>query len=170
MKNWCRRVGGLSVVGALLVVAGSSSTAGAAARAVPRPSAREAAHCRALHAALPTAVAGLERRASRPASEFTAQWGEPAVFLRCGVPHPEVLMVGSRSYDRYAAAWDIGGIAWFPEQQEDGGVRFLATHRAAWVEVTLPKEYTGGAGEVDGPGVLAALAAAVAKTIPEGYV
>ncbi len=170
VKTWPRRLRALPVAAALLAVAGSASTTGAAARAVPRPPAQEAAHCRALRAELPATVAGLERGTPRPVSEFTAQWGAPAVVLRCGVPRPEALTHGSKSFDRYAPAWDIGGIEWFAEPRSGGSVRFLATHRAAWVEVTLPKEYAGGGGDTDGPGVLAELAARIRKTIPEGYV
>ncbi|CAM5304810.1 DUF3515 family protein [Streptomyces abikoensis] len=163
-----RRLRALTVAVTLLAAAGSSSVSGAAARAVPRPSAREAAHCRALHKELPATLAGLERGTPRHVSEFTAQWGTPAVFLRCGVPHPEALTVGAQRFDRYGSAWDIGGIAWYPEQQADRSVRFLAVQRAAWVEVTLPKDYVGGGS--DGPGVLAELAARITRTIPEGYV
>ncbi|MGK5545354.1 hypothetical protein ACSNOH_11565 [Streptomyces sp. URMC 127] len=84
------------------------------------------------------------------------------------MPRPEALTVGAEGFDRYGSAWAIGGLAWYPEQQDDGSVRFLATHRAAWVEVTLPKEYAGGGS--DGPVVLAELAARITRTIPEGYV
>ncbi|MCF3106437.1 DUF3515 domain-containing protein [Streptomyces roseoverticillatus] len=167
MKTWPRRLRALPAVAVLLAVAGSASTSGAAARAVPRPPARQAAYCRALHAELPATVAGLERGTSRPVSEFTAQWGAPAVVLRCGVPKPEALTEGTKSFDPYAPAWDIGGIEWFAEPRSDGSVRFLATHRAAWVEVTLPKEYAGGGGGTD---ILAGIAARITKTIPEGYV
>ncbi|PSJ25972.1 DUF3515 domain-containing protein [Streptosporangium nondiastaticum] len=170
VKTWLRRLRALPVAAALLAVAGSASVSGAAARAVPRPPAQEAAHCRALHAELPETVAGLKRGALRPASEFTAQWGAPAVLLRCGVSRPDALTYGSKSFDRYAPAWDIGGIEWFAEPQSGGGVRFLATHRAAWVEVTLPKQYAGGSGATDGTDVLAELASRIRKTIPEGYV
>ncbi|WP_246430619.1 DUF3515 domain-containing protein [Streptomyces rectiverticillatus] len=166
-QPWTRRLYGLPVVVALLAAAGSSSTSGAAARAVPRPTGQQAAHCRALHAELPDALAGLERGTSRPVSEFTAGWGDPAVVLRCGIPRPEVLTVGSESFDRYAPAWEIGGIRWFVEQLPGGSVRCVANHRAAFVEVFVPKEYGG-----DGTGqtVLTELAAIISATIPEGYV
>ncbi|GGY07544.1 DUF3515 domain-containing protein [Streptomyces hiroshimensis] len=167
MQPWIRRLRGLPVVVALLVAAGSSSTGGAAARAVPRPTGQEAAHCRALHAELPAALAGLERGTSGPVSEFTADWGDPAVVLRCGIPHPDVLTVGSKSFDRYASAWEIGGIEWFPVRLPDGGVRCIAIHRAAFVEVVVPKEYGG-----DGTGqtALAELGPLIVKAVPEGYV
>ncbi|MEV4502496.1 DUF3515 family protein [Streptomyces klenkii] len=170
------RLRSLPVAVVLLAVAGSSSVSGAAARAVPRPPAQEAARCRALHAQLPATVAGLLRGTPRSASEFTAQWGTPAVFLRCGVPRPEALRVGSPHFDRYGSAWDLGGIEWYPQQQADGSVRFLATKRSAWVEVTLPKEYAGGGGGgsgdggADGAAVLEEIAAHIKMTIPEGYV
>ncbi|MGK5731281.1 DUF3515 domain-containing protein [Streptomyces sp. URMC 124] len=166
MEPWTRRLRGLPVVAALLLAAGSSSTGGAAARSVPTPTGKQAAHCRALHAQLPAALAGLERRTSAPVSQFTADWGRPAVALRCGVPHPEALKDGSETFDRYAHAWEVGGIEWYPQQRPDGSVRCTAVHRAAFVEVDLPEEYGG-----DGTGqdVLTELGALIRKTIPEGY-
>ncbi|MEU1819989.1 DUF3515 domain-containing protein [Streptomyces roseifaciens] len=165
---WSRGLRGLPVVAAaLLVAAGSSSTSGAAARTVPRPPGQQAAHCRALHAELPTTLAGLERGTTRPVSEFTAAWGQPAVLLRCGIPRPEVLTVGSKSFDRYAPVWETGGVKWFVEQLPGGGVRCIVSHRAAFVEVFVPKEHGG-----DGTGqtLLAELTAVIGATIPEGYV
>lgn len=174
VKTWPCWWRALPVAVALLATAGSTSASGAAARAVPRPTPQEAARCRALHAQLPATLAGLRRGTPRPASEFTAQWGTPAVFLRCGVPRPEALKAGSPHFDRYGSAWDLGGIEWYPQQQADGSVRFLATKRAAWVEVTLPKEYAGGSGSggggADGAAVLEEIAAHIKMTIPEGYV
>ncbi|MEV4440410.1 DUF3515 domain-containing protein [Streptomyces sp. NPDC049577] len=139
-----------------------SSTDEAAGPAVPTPPAREAALCRALHKELPATVDGRQRRATDPASDFTAAWGDPAISLRCGVPKPGLLRRNPGS-----DAAEIDGVAWLPERQPDGGIRCTTVQREAWVEVTLPKEVVGDAGDMS---ALTDLAGAVRRTIPEGII
>ncbi|MEU1666669.1 DUF3515 domain-containing protein [Streptomyces sparsogenes] len=136
---------------------------GSLSLAVPKPSAKTAALCRALHRELPRTVNGLERRAPEPASELTAAWGDPAVKLRCGVDKPAALTAGTEHYDPYAASAEIDGVQWLPERLGDG-YRFTTVLRQAYVEVTVPGKY---APEVN---PLVDLAKAVKKTVPPGVV
>jgi hypothetical protein len=145
----------------LLALAGCS--AGPAQVAVPRPSAAAARVCRALHRALPATVAGQRRRAARPASDFTAVWGSPAIVLRCGVRKPDVLTPGTADYNPGTVAGDADGVSWLPQSLSGGAVRFTTTPRAAYVEVTLPAKYTGGIPDISD---LVDLAHAIRETDP----
>ncbi|WP_394813550.1 DUF3515 domain-containing protein [Streptomyces hazeniae] len=127
--------------------------------AVPAPSGEAAEACRALHAALPERVAGLEREEARESSPYTATWGDPAVELRCGVPEPEVLRPGSEHYNPTSDAAEVNGVSWLLEEQDEG-YRFTTTERAPRVEVTVPAAY---APEI---GALTDLADAVRSAVP----
>lgn len=163
MKSSLRRPPGLSAVALLLTAVACSAPGGPAAPAAPTPPAAEAALCRALHKELPGTVDGRERHDPVPASDFTAAWGgRPAIVLRCGVPKPELLQRNPG-----ADAAEIDGVDWLPEKQSDGSVRCTTTLREAWVEVTLPKQVTGDAGDIS---ALTDLADAIKKTIPEGII
>jgi hypothetical protein len=151
----------LPVLAAFLVAVSCSSSDSAAGPAIPAPTGEAARHCRALQKALPQTVKGLERRATVPASDFTALWGDPAVQLRCGVPKPEVLTFGSEHYNPYADAAEVNGVTWLFEKQR-AGYRFTTVLRKSYVEVTVPGRY---APEID---VLTGLAGAVRKTVPAG--
>ncbi len=124
------------------------------ALAVPSPSAQAAAVCRALHKELPTTVNGLKQGTAKPASDYTAVWGDPAVQLRCGVPRPAAM--GSTT-----ASAEVNGVEWLPEKRKDG-YRFTTVLRRAYVEVTVPKKY---APEIN---ALIDFAKAVKKTVPKG--
>jgi hypothetical protein len=115
--------------------------------------------CRKLQDQLPGTVNGLDRSASEPDSDFAADWGDPAVQLRCGVPRPELLTPGSEHYNPTADAVEVNGVDWLLEKQEDG-YRFTTTGRKAFVELTVPGTY---APEVD---ALTDLAGAVERTVP----
>ncbi|MFI1969011.1 DUF3515 domain-containing protein [Streptomyces cinnamoneus] len=161
----CRPFGLPAVVALLFACAACSGADDEAGPAVPTPSGRQAALCRALHGALPRTVGDLERRATDPESDFTAAWGgHPAITLRCGVPKPELL----RSHPGSDSA-ELNGVEWLPEKQSDGSVRCTTVQREAWVEVTLPKKVVGDAGAGD-ISVLTDLADAVSKTIPVGII
>ncbi|MER7413563.1 DUF3515 domain-containing protein [Streptomyces cacaoi] len=144
---------------ALLVSACSFSDDGAHP-AVPSPSGRAAAACRALHDALPQKVDGQRRGTAEPESDYTAVWGDPAIALRCGVPAPEKLRPGSAEYDPVAEAAEVNGVSWLLEKH-DGGYRFTTTGRVAYVEVEVPDHY---APEVN---ALTDLAEAVDGAVPE---
>ncbi|MEV5240284.1 DUF3515 domain-containing protein [Streptomyces cinnamoneus] len=146
----------LPAVALLSACAACSATDAPAGPAVPTPSARQAVLCRALHGELPAEVDGLKKRATDPVSDFTAAWGGgPSVTLRCGVPKSAVVA-------RATNAVEIDGISWVPEELRDGSVRCTTVLREATVEVTLPKETSGGFG------ALSDLAEAIRKTVPEG--
>ncbi len=105
----------MSAAVCLLALAGCSQGGAPGAVSVPRPSAAAAKLCRALHRALPGTVDGLARRSTRPASDFTAAWGSPAIVLRCGVPTPDVLTPGNAHYNPTADAAEIDGVDWLPQ-------------------------------------------------------
>ncbi len=158
MKFSLHRPLGLPAVALLLASAACSAPGRQAGPPVPTPPAAQVAPCRALHEELPSAVDGLKRRSTDPASDFTAVWGGgPSVSLRCGVPKPELL---KRHPD--AETVEVDGVRWVPEQQDDGSVRCTTVLREAWVEITLSKDVPGGFG------ALSDVAEAVRKTIPEG--
>ncbi|MEU3873385.1 MULTISPECIES: DUF3515 domain-containing protein [Streptomyces] len=168
MKSALHRPSGLPVLALLLAAAACAVTAcsgpgGQAGPAVPTPPAAEAALCRALHAQLPATVDGLKRRATDPASDLTAAWGDGVrITLRCGVPKPELL---KRRPD--ADSVDVDDVGWLPERQSDGSVRCTTVRRSAWVEVTLPRKVVGDAGDIS---ALTDLSGAVRRTIPEGII
>ncbi|MEU7282759.1 DUF3515 domain-containing protein [Streptomyces sp. NPDC045431] len=122
--------------------------------AVPRPSAEEAAVCRALDKELPATVAGLDRSDPEPDSELTAGWGDGAIVLRCGVPRP------ARMSDPKAQGIEANGVNWLLESREGTGPRFTSTYRKAYVEVSLDERYVHDAGP------LAAFAEPVKKAVP----
>ncbi|MGW1073912.1 DUF3515 domain-containing protein [Streptomyces sp. NPDC002537] len=157
-----RRLMSPAIVLLFATVGCSSHENTASAEPAPAPSGKQADHCRALHKELPATVNGMKRRVGNP--EFVASWGKsPAITLRCGVPKPLILMTRPAS-----ATVEIDDVEWMPEQQPDGSVRVTTSKREAWVEVTIPKEYAGGAG--DGFGMLDVLSDAVGKAIPYGMI
>lgn len=158
MSPFARRFALLPAAAALLALAGCTSSADAT-RPVPQPPQKAAELCRALQDDLPRQVDGLDRNESEPASEFAADWGDPAVQLRCGVPRPEILTPGSDHYNPTAEGVEVNGVLWLPEELEDG-YRFTTTLRKAYVEVTVPRKYEP---EVN---PLTDLAKAVKGTIP----
>jgi hypothetical protein len=127
---------------------------------VPSPSAKASAICGRLYAALPAKVDGLTRHTLEPASRLTAGWGDPTVVLRCGVPRPEVLTPGAKTYDPTSDAAVVNGVSWLTQALQGGGYRFTTTGRKAFVEVNVPGRY---APEIN---PLADLAAAVRRTVP----
>ncbi|MBO1415694.1 DUF3515 domain-containing protein [Streptomyces sp. FH025] len=102
---------------------------------VPQPSGRAADYCRALAAALPQELLGHPREDPSPASPYVAAWGDsPRTVLRCGIDRPEELD-GEHAKDLSPTVDDL---TWWSQKLSDGGYRFVATMRAAYVEVTSP--------------------------------
>ncbi|MFJ5724025.1 DUF3515 domain-containing protein [Streptomyces sp. NPDC093149] len=145
---------GPSVAALLLAAAGCTSTDATASVTVPTPSPEAAAYCRALHKELPRTVAGLDRGDTGTKSELTAEWGDGAIVLRCGVPRP------AKMDDPMAKGAEADGVNWLLEQPEDAGPRFTTTYRKAYVEVSASTAYAHDAS------LLAAFAPAVKKTVP----
>ncbi|MFF8915685.1 DUF3515 domain-containing protein [Streptomyces sp. NPDC015032] len=145
---------GPSVAALLLAAAGCSSTDAAVPVTVPTPSGEAAPYCRALHKELPKTVAGLDRGDTGPKSELTAQWGDGAIVLRCGVPRP------AKMDDPMAKGAEMDGVNWLVEQPEGAGPRFTTTYRKAYIEVSLSTAYAHDASP------LAAFGPAITKTVP----
>ncbi len=110
--------------------------------AVPAAASKSAqAQCAALTKAAPQSVDNEKRRDTHPASPLTAAWGNPAIILRCGVPEPEILRPGSKTYNPTADEGYFNGVAWLIEKTTDG-YRFTAAQRAVYVEVDVPSAYS----------------------------
>lgn len=149
-------VAAVATAAVLLAAAGCSAFGDDAGPsvAVPRPTAEEAAVCRALDKELPATVAGLDRSDPEPDSELTAGWGDGAIVLRCGVPRPD------RMSDPQAKGVEADGVNWLLEPREGTGPRFTSTYRQAYVEVSLDERYAHDASP------LAAFAGPVKKAVP----
>ncbi|MFD9882141.1 DUF3515 domain-containing protein [Streptomyces alboflavus] len=144
----------------LIASTACSSTDDTASVVVPSPAAKAAGLCRDLRAQLPKKVDGLERTDPGPKSELTAGWGDPAIILRCGVERPPEMS------DPEVAKSDgvkVNDVAWLLQKRDDGSYVFTTALRLAYVEVTLPKERTGG-----GLGPLTDFAAPIKKAVPKG--
>ncbi|MDQ0993262.1 DUF3515 domain-containing protein [Streptomyces sp. V3I7] len=148
---------GLPALTLLLAVAGCSAADDSPAVAAPRPDAKTAGMCRNLHQELPGTLDGQRRDDPAPRSAYTAAWGSPAIILRCGVERP------ARMRDPEADGVEVNGVGWLLVKRDDGSFRFTTTLRAAYVEVTLPKERTA-----HGLTPLIGLAEPIKKAIPEG--
>ncbi|HEY5834673.1 DUF3515 domain-containing protein [Streptomyces sp.] len=121
----------------------------------PAPTAKVSEMCRMLTDEVPRNVAGATQRATKPASPFTAAWGDPAIILRCGVPRPDEMN------NPLALGGEVSGVAWMMERPGDDVYRCTTTLRKAYVEVTIPGKY----GDVT---TLMDLANAIHTTVPPG--
>ncbi|MGW6913030.1 DUF3515 domain-containing protein [Kitasatospora sp. NPDC054939] len=119
---------------------------------VPAPTGKAAGYCRSLAGALPPTLLGHPRKDPSPASPYVAAWASsPRIVLRCGVPHPDEL-----TFERQAEmSPTVNDVTWFAHRLPDGGYRFTATQRAAFVEVTVPGGAIGN--PLDAPAVLSDL-------------
>lgn len=115
--------------------------------------------CAALTKAVPQTVDNEGRRSTSPGSPLTAAWGDPAITLRCGVPEPEILRPGSKTYDPSADEAYVDGVAWLIEKVNDG-YRFTAAQRAVYIELDVPSAYNPETNP------LVDLASAVTKSVP----
>ena len=126
------------------------------------PAAR--ARCLRLHATLPATIGSPKRRPTKPESDLTAAWGDPPIRLLCGVPRPSGLGGGA------VAPIGVNGVAWlqgdhpstFSPSGDDGvkEVTFTVVDRGVFVEVDIPKHYTGQSG------ILIDLSNAVRRALP----
>lgn len=119
---------------------------------VPGPARSAAAdqYCPGFVAALPITLDGLSPRPTHSDSPYVGSWGDPAVTFRCGVPRPAELGPTSELVE-------VNGVQWLPRQADDATV-FVAVDRPVYVELTVPKRYSGGP--------LAGLTPAVTKALP----
>lgn len=136
------------------------NSSNAVAVTAPTPTSSSAlSQCAALTSAVPQTVDNEKRRSTKPSSPLTAAWGNPAITLRCGVPEPEILRPGSKTYDPTAEEGYFNGVAWLIEKTSDG-YRFTAAQRAVYVEVDVPNAYSPQTGAVID------LSPAVIKAVP----
>lgn len=145
---------GARAIGLLAIPVVLVAGCGTGAVDVPAPSPGPSALglCRKLHDRLPGHVHGESRRSVRPDSELVAAWGSPAIALRCGVGRPRALRPTS-------VLAVVDGVSWLPVP-EDRPTTFTAVGRRAYVEVTVPSEYSP-------PGeVLTDFAVPITTTIP----
>lgn len=140
----------VALVGAIGLLAGCGT--GPVEVRPPQPDADAARACARLLDRLPQRLEGQPRRKTQPDAPFVVAWGSPAIVLRCGVGEPSRLTPTSRLAV-------VNGVEWFPERSRSS-MRFTAVHRAARVELLLPREYAPAAG------ALVDLAAPIKKAIP----
>ena len=112
------------------------------------------AGCAALHAGLPSTLAGRDARDVRPASRRTAAWGSPAVTLRCGVQRPAGLRASSQLVV-------VDGVGWYLPS-DDAPYVFTAVDRVTYVEVRVPR----GVPRSEATAPLADLAAPLKRALP----
>lgn len=103
--------------------------------------------------ALPDTVSGQASQETDPPSPLTAAWGDPVIVVRCGVERPAALEPSSQ-------LTSVNGVDWFVEELT-GGYLFTTYGRQAYVEVTVPNDYSPEIGAVT------ELSAAVAETVPK---
>lgn len=101
---------------------------------VPSPNVKDAAVCHSLTPTLPATVADQTQRKVKDAPDLTAAWGNPAVFLRCGVTKPSALQPTS-------SLITVNGIDWFAEELTSGW-RFTSLNTSVFIEVTVPNDYS----------------------------
>lgn len=80
--------------------------------------------------ALPPSIAGVDLTSR---DGLVAQWGAPAIVLRCGVEKPPSQTPGARCDV-------VNDVGWFAEQTAEGW-RFTTIGRSANVEVSVPATY-----------------------------
>lgn len=101
---------------------------------VPSPNAKDVATCHSLSTTLPLQVADQDKRKVAEAPDLTAAWGDPPIFLRCGVAKP-------KSLEPTSSLITVNGIDWFAEELT-AGWRFTSMNTSVFVEVTVPNKYT----------------------------
>jgi len=140
--------------GTALALALTGCGSGPAKVTPPVPASASAARaCSALAAALPAVLDGHRARSTKPDSELTAAWADPAIVLRCGVATPPELRPTSELYT-------INEVDWLPVDT-DRGWRFTTVGLVANVEVTVPNRYEPAVNP------LVDLATPITKTVPK---
>lgn len=115
----------------------------------PPHEATAAAVCARVAAALPTTLAGQDRREVTPDTGSTAAWGDPPIVLRCGVPVPAARTPTS-------LLTTVDDVDWFAEELT-AGMLFTTDGRTVNVEVAVPDAYQPATVLVDLGPVLASV-------------
>lgn len=90
-------------------------------------------YCQDLVATLPVSVAGALARTTTNSSKGIRAWGDPPIYVRCGVDKPATLSATSQLFS-------INGVDWYPEEF-DSGTQFTSVNTEEYVEVAIPREY-----------------------------
>ena len=94
--------------------------------------------CRELLDALPSDLAGQERRDIDPDDALGAAWGDPAIVLRCGAGTPD-------GFTRFSACEEVNGVGWYvPEDQVADGSADVTLTTIGFqprVELRIPSDY-----------------------------
>lgn len=102
--------------------------------AAPHPSGAVAAHCRALVAALPDdLVLGQHRRATSPASPYTAAFGTPPVTVRCGGGLP--------AHAPTSTVEVVNGVGWLLLPTSGGAEHYVVYGGNTHLAVSIPHAY-----------------------------
>jgi len=103
-----------------------------------RLTAADQAVCQRVTNALPTTVAGQDRRKTQPAAALGGAWGDPAIIAQCGVGVP-------KDFSKSAACTVADGVGWFvPESQIDDQSADVVMSTAGYrpvLQVTIPASY-----------------------------
>jgi Protein of unknown function (DUF3515) len=125
----------------------------------PPLGAAEAAPCAKVLAELPVQLGALNPRIVHTDSPYVVAWGEPAVFLRCGVARPKDLVAGSSA--EFINGGDVAG-PYFDvtaNKSGTGGNVYTTVDRGPYISITVPAKYQGAT-------VLPPLSSAIAKALP----
>lgn len=116
------------LIGVMIVVTSCGSTLNIS----PGPNG-EAPYCQELVASLPVSVVGNLARATTNSSKGIRAWGDPPIYVRCGVAKPVTLSATSQLFS-------INGVDWYPEEF-DSGTQFTSVNTGEYIEVAIPREY-----------------------------
>jgi hypothetical protein len=103
-----------------------------------RLTAADQAVCQRVTNALPTTVAGQDRRKTQPAAALGGAWGDPAIIAQCGTGVP-------KDFSKSAACTVANGVGWFvPDSQVNDQSADVVMSTAGYrpvLQVTVPAHY-----------------------------
>ncbi len=103
-----------------------------------RLTAADQAVCQRVSNALPSTVAGQDRRKTQPAAALGGAWGDPAIIAQCGAGVP-------KDFSKSAACTVANGVGWFvPDSQVNDQSADVVMSTAGYrpvLQVTVPAHY-----------------------------
>ncbi len=103
-----------------------------------RLTAADQAVCQRVTNALPSTVAGQDRRKTQPAAALGGAWGDPAIIAQCGAGVP-------KDFSKSAACTVANGVGWFvPDSQVNDQSADVVMSTAGYrpvLQVTVPAHY-----------------------------